>query len=53
MHWPNQNVPIKETLKGLTKLYKDGLVKSVGVSNFTIRHLQEAIKIAEIHKSNR
>ena len=48
VHWPNQNIPIKETFDALTKLYKDGKIKSVGVSNFTIRHLQDVIKITQI-----
>ena len=48
IHYPNRNISIKETFDALTKLYKEGKVKSVGVSNFTIRHLQDTIKIAQV-----
>lgn len=48
IHYPNRNISIKETFDALSKLYKEGIIKSVGVSNFTIRHLQDAIKIAQV-----
>lgn len=47
VHWP---VPgkYKETWKALEKLYKDGKVKAIGVSNFHIHHLEDLLKDAEI-----
>lgn len=39
IHWP-QNKRI-ETWKALEKLYEDGNVLAIGVSNFTIKHLKE------------
>ena len=47
IHWPNKDVPIRETLQGLKSCVDAGLVKSVGVSNFTIAHLKEALPIAD------
>ena len=44
IHWPNKEVPIKETLEGLDELKQEGLIKSFGVSNFTIHHLQDVLK---------
>lgn len=43
VHWPNKDIPISETLGAFDDLRNEGLIKSVGVSNFTIRHLEEAI----------
>lgn len=47
IHWP---VPgkYKDTWKALEKLYKDGKVRAIGVSNFLPHHLEELQKDAEI-----
>ncbi|THE09428.1 aldo/keto reductase [Bacillus timonensis] len=49
IHWP---LPSKgkyiETWKALEKLYKDGRVRAIGVSNFKIHHLEEIIEKCEI-----
>lgn len=44
IHAPNDEVPIQETLKALDELKAKGLIKHIGVSNFTTRRLQEAQK---------
>lgn len=46
IHWP-QSLN-KETWKALEKLYKEGYIRAIGVSNFTINHLKELIENAEI-----
>ncbi|WP_251554116.1 aldo/keto reductase [Neobacillus muris] len=47
IHWPGKT-KFKETWKALEKLYKDGRVRAIGVSNFKIHHLDELLKDAEI-----
>jgi diketogulonate reductase-like aldo/keto reductase len=47
IHWPGKN-KFKETWKALEKLYKDGRVRAIGVSNFKVHHLEELLKDAEI-----
>jgi 2,5-diketo-D-gluconate reductase B len=42
IHWPNSTVPIRETLEALQECKDRGLIKAVGVSNFTAQHLNEA-----------
>lgn len=46
IHWPGTRL-YKETWKALEKLYKDGLVRAIGVSNFQIHHLEEILKDCE------
>lgn len=46
VHWP---VPGHlESWKALEKLYKDGRVRAIGVSNFLGHHLEALFKVAEI-----
>lgn len=50
IHWPNNNdeqINI-ETWQALEKLYKDGKVKAIGVSNFLKHHLEKLLKNCEI-----
>lgn len=44
IHWPNKFIPIESTLKAFEHLVETHKVRSIGVSNFTINHLNEAIK---------
>jgi len=48
IHWPQPRVPLEETLGALAKAKRDGLASNIGVSNFTISLLDEAMaKCAE------
>lgn len=44
IHAPNPSIPIKETMNAMDNLISEGLVKYVGVSNFTVSQLKEAQK---------
>ncbi|QOR64663.1 aldo/keto reductase [Cytobacillus suaedae] len=49
IHWPGlDSSKFKDTWKALEKLYKDGRVRAIGVSNFHVHQLQELIKDAEV-----
>lgn len=43
IHWPNRTIPISETLNVMNELKKEGKIRAIGVSNFTIHHLRDAI----------
>lgn len=47
IHWPVKG-KYKETWKALEKLYKEGRVRAIGVSNFQIHHLQDLMADSEI-----
>lgn len=47
IHWPNPTIDMKETFQALKELYSKGRVKGVGVSNFIIKHLKQALPICE------
>lgn len=47
IHWPVKG-KYKETWRALEKLYKDGRVRAIGVSNFQIHHIEDIMKDAEI-----
>ena len=42
VHWPNSSVPIKDTMRAMETLVDRGQIKYIGVSNFSVRELQEA-----------
>jgi 2,5-diketo-D-gluconate reductase B len=44
IHWPNPRVPLAETLGAMAKLKHDGYVKQIGVSNFTVALIEQAVK---------
>ncbi len=44
LHWPNPQIPLSETLGALDKVKRDGLARHIGVSNFTVPLLEEALQ---------
>ena len=43
LHWPNPRVPLSETVEALAHVRKLGLAKHIGLSNFTVALMEEAI----------
>jgi diketogulonate reductase-like aldo/keto reductase len=45
VHWPQPKVPFTETLGALAKAKRSGLTRHIGVSNFTLAMLEEAVRV--------
>jgi diketogulonate reductase-like aldo/keto reductase len=48
LHWPNDSIPIKETMVAMGELVDHGMARSIGISNFDIRRTQEAIDVSPV-----
>lgn len=48
IHWPNPTISLRETFQALQRVYEEGLIRNVGVSNFGIYQLRFAQKIANV-----
>jgi diketogulonate reductase-like aldo/keto reductase len=46
LHWPNPNIPLSETIGALCKVKRDGLARHIGISNFTVALVDEAVGLA-------
>ena len=47
LHWPNPQVPLRATLGALCKVKRAGLARHIGVSNFTVALVEEAVQLAD------
>jgi 2,5-diketo-D-gluconate reductase B len=48
LHWPNDDVPIADTLEAMSVLCNEGLIGHFGVSNFPPALLREALEVMPI-----
>ncbi|MEA2930458.1 MAG: 2,5-diketo-D-gluconate reductase [Hyphomicrobiales bacterium] len=46
VHWPNPQVPLAETMGAMSKMKKEGYARHIGVSNFTVALIEEAVKLS-------
>jgi 2,5-diketo-D-gluconate reductase B len=46
LHWPNPHVPLEETLGALAHVRAQGLARHIGLSNFTVELIEQAIRIS-------
>jgi 2,5-diketo-D-gluconate reductase B len=46
IHWPNPRIPLADTIGALCRMKREGFARHIGVSNFTVDLLAEAMKLA-------
>ncbi|MEJ8574693.1 aldo/keto reductase [Microbaculum marinum] len=47
IHWPNPAVPIAETMGAMAEVRAAGLARHIGISNFTVAQIDEAVAASE------
>ena len=45
VHWPNPEIPLAETMTALAKSKREGLARHIGVANFNIALIDQAINL--------
>lgn len=46
IHWPNARVPLAETIGALNKVKRDGHARHIGISNFTVDLIEQAVRLS-------
>jgi 2,5-diketo-D-gluconate reductase B len=46
IHWPNAQIPLAESIAALCKVKRAGLAKNIGVANFNVAMIDEAVALA-------
>ena len=47
VHWPDRTTPLADTLGALSELQREGKLRAIGVSNFSLAELDEAQRLLE------
>jgi len=50
IHWPNPSFPIKDTMRAMETLTNRGIVRYIGVSNFSVEEIKEAQSFMKNHR---
>jgi aryl-alcohol dehydrogenase-like predicted oxidoreductase len=49
VHWPDPLVPVAETAEVMYSLYKQGKIRAIGVSNFSVDQIEQFRRVAPLH----
>jgi aryl-alcohol dehydrogenase-like predicted oxidoreductase len=49
VHWPDLAVPIEETAQTMQALLKEGLIRAIGVSNYSPEQMNQFMSVSELH----
>ena len=48
MHWPDANSDVQESMQAMDELVRDGKIRYIGVSNFDVRLMEQALEVRHI-----
>ena len=51
IHWPDYDTPIEETAKAMNELFEKGVIKAIGVSNYSTEQMDVFRKNSPLHTS--
>jgi diketogulonate reductase-like aldo/keto reductase len=46
IHWPNPRIPLAGTIGALCRMREAGFARNIGISNFTVPLIEEAVRLA-------
>ncbi len=49
IHWPNRSIPLAQSIKALCEVKQKGLTRHIGVANFPVAMLEDAVRLAAQH----
>jgi aryl-alcohol dehydrogenase-like predicted oxidoreductase len=49
VHWPDPLVPIEETAEAMHALFRQGKIRAIGVSNFSVGQMEQFRRVAPLH----
>jgi aryl-alcohol dehydrogenase-like predicted oxidoreductase len=49
VHWPDPQVPMEETAAAMADLYRQGKIRAIGVSNFSVAQMDAFRRAAPLH----
>ncbi|TDX27582.1 aryl-alcohol dehydrogenase-like predicted oxidoreductase [Modicisalibacter xianhensis] len=49
VHWPDPKTPMEETARTMERLYRDGKIRAIGVSNFSPEQCDAFREVAPLH----
>jgi aryl-alcohol dehydrogenase-like predicted oxidoreductase len=49
VHWPDPLVAIEETAEAMAELYRQGKIRAIGVSNFSVDQMDRFRRVAPLH----
>jgi Predicted oxidoreductases (related to aryl-alcohol dehydrogenases) len=48
VHWPDESTPIEETMNTLLQVQKEGKIRYIGVSNYSVDQMKESVNYGQI-----
>jgi 2,5-diketo-D-gluconate reductase B len=47
LHWPNNSIPLEESIEAINQVFAAGKTKAIGISNYNVALMQQAIELSK------